>query len=281
MCWALSALQASRHFEDCCLVTDLAGAELLSGELALPFTSVSTALETLNERSADPQWWVLGKLSAYAAQTEAFLHLDADVILWKRPPSHLLQARVIAQNPEHFDFEDQSLYRADQFMRAIAACDGWLPEAWRAYAERRRNGALCCGIFGGADVNFIRNYAGLAIEIIDHPRNVAAWEMIGIRDNILVEQYFLAAYIEAAAGGAADGAADGGDAAAYLFPSSQHAFDPAIAAAQGYTHLIGDAKADAEIARRVERRVLAEDPALHHRCVRASESRRGILSRSI
>jgi hypothetical protein len=262
LCWALSVAEAARHFEETCLVTDDAGAALLVEGLGLPFTSVTTSLESLNREAADPQWWVLGKLTAYAAQTAPFLHLDADVILWNQPPVRLRGARLFAQNPEHFDFEDQSLYRPDDFMAAIEALDGWLPGEWRRYAGRRRNGAVCCGILGGADTDFIGGYARLAIDIIRHPRNHAVWERIGVRDNILVEQYFLAACLEAAAEDASQAVRP-----AYLFASSVDAFDPAQAEQVGYTHLIGDAKADPAIAERLEARVKATHPGLYARCL--------------
>jgi hypothetical protein len=159
LCWALSVAEAARHVDETCLITEDAGAALLAGGLGLPFTSVSTGLESLNREAADPQWWVLGKLTAYAAQAAPFIHLDADVILWNPPPARLRRAPLFAQNPEHFDFEDQSLYRPDNFMAAIEALGGWMPAEWRGDAGRRRNGTLCCGILGGADTRFIGGYA--------------------------------------------------------------------------------------------------------------------------
>lgn len=273
LCWVLSVTRAAAHFPQTCLVTDTAGARLLVDELGLPFTTVSDELERLNRTGADPQWWVLGKLAAYAAQSEPFLHLDADVILWKPLPSHLASAPVVAQNPEHFDLEDQTLYRADQFIRTIAECGGWLPDEWHSYAVRRRTAALCCGILGGTDVDFLGHYARRATEIIMHPRNASAWERIGIRDNILVEQYFLAACLDAEASRGGRGMADR---VGYLFPSSSHAFDPLAAEEAGYTHLIGDAKADPGIAERLEQRIRAEHPVLHERCMRLCDDRRSI-----
>ncbi|MBV8682328.1 MAG: hypothetical protein JO111_05610 [Caulobacteraceae bacterium] len=259
LCWALSVAEAARHFEEACLIADDAGAELLVERLGLPFTHVSTDLEGLNREAADPLWWVLGKLSAYAAQEKPFVHLDADVILWKPLPARLLNAPLLAQNPEHFDFEDQSLYRPDNFMAAIGVLGGWLPPAWRRYAEAQRNGAVCCGILGGADVDFLGRYSRTAIAIIRDPRNQPVWERIGaVRDNILVEQYFLAALLEA------EGQPQRIE---HLFPSSTDAFDPRQAERAGFTHLIGDAKADPEIADRLEARVRATHPELYERCV--------------
>lgn len=259
--WALSVGEAQRHYGETC-------ADLLVDRLGLPFRRVDTSLEMLNREGADPQWWVLGKLCAYAAQRDAFVHLDADVILWKPLPARLEAAPVFAQNPEHFEFEDQTLYRADGFMSAMTELGGWLPEEWRLYAGRRRNSALCCGIIGGADVAFLGRYASLAIDIIRHPRNAVVWERLGVRDNILVEQYFLAACLEASAdGGRTQDLEPAARRIEYLFPSSAHAFDPDEAERAGYTHLIGDAKADAAIAARLEARVRMDHPALYERCM--------------
>jgi hypothetical protein len=269
MCWALSVAEAARHFAETWLVTDDLGAELLAGALGLPFTRVDNGLEALNRDAADPEWWVLGKLAAYAAQDTPFVHLDADVILWKPLPTRLHEAAVFAQNPEHFDFYDQSLYRADNFVRTVLELGGWLPDEWHRYARLRRNGALCCGILGGTAAEFLARYGQLASEIIRHPRNAAAWQRIGIRDNILVEQYFLAACLEAAADDATAAVASPAGEVAYLFPSSAHAFDPDEAERAGYTHLIGDAKANPSIAARLDRRVKAAHPQLHRRCLRA------------
>ncbi len=102
----------------------------------------------------------------------------------------------------------------------------------------------------------------LAIEIIRHPRNLAVWERIGVRDNILVEQDFLCACLEAAAADASRAVRP-----AYLFASSADAFDPAKAEKVGYTHLIGDPKADPAIAERLEARVKAAYPGLYARCL--------------
>ena len=222
---------------------------------------------------------------AYAAQAEPFIHLDADVILWKPIPARLRTAPVFAQNPEHFNFEEQSLYRPDNFMAAITELGGWLPTEWRQYAGRQRNAALCCGVFGGADVDFIGRYARLAIDIIRDPRNLAVRERIGVRDNILVEQYFLAACLEAGADWAAtdqSGISSRPVRADYLFPSSADAFDPLQAERVGYTHLIGDAKADHAIADRLGRAGQGDAShslrAVHGRGRRADSARGGWLS---
>jgi len=258
-------MQGSRHYPDTRLVADSAGAEILIDALKLPFRSVELTLDTLDAARHDPEWWVLGKLTSYAAQTMPFVHIDNDVFLWRPLPSAVTAAAVFAQNPEVFTFEDQSLYRLDPFLAGIERFGGWLPPEWNWYAQERGNRALCCGILGGNDLAFIRHYANRAIEVICHPRNQAVWPTLGVRDNILVEQYFLAACLEFH-----QRAREGNSAsldAGYLFPSSDAAFDPAQATQAGYTHLIGEAKNNRAIAERLERRVQRDYPEYYERCL--------------
>jgi hypothetical protein len=262
--WVLSVGEAARHYPETCLVTDSVGAALLVDALALPFRHVDLRLDALNAAAPDTEWWVLGKLAAYAAQTEPFVHIDSDAYLWNPLPATMIAAPVFAQNPEVFYFDDQSLYRLEPFLRGIERFDGWLPEAWKWYAEQRGNRAVCCGIFGGRDLDFIRRYAESAIDVIVHPDNQPVWPTLGVRDNILVEQYFLAASLEH---WQQVRPSPGRAAAAYLFPSAADAFDPANATRAGYTHLIGEAKTNRAIADRLEMRVRRDYPDYYDRCL--------------
>lgn len=264
--WALSVAEASRHYPMTCLYTDSAGAELLVDQLKLPFRRVDLALDALDSED-DVEWWVLGKLSAYAAQTEPFVHLDSDVILWKPLPPDVTQAAVFAQNPERFDLDDQSLYRVDAFMRGIVEGQGWAPPQWTDYAARRINRAICCGILGGQDTAMLTRYAELAMAVVRHPANRPIFPTLGVRDNILVEQYFLAAYLDWHARHAPAGEAAR---VGFLFPSSNDAFDARESERVGYTHLIGDAKANPQIAARLADRVRRDHPQLYERCMAAA-----------
>ena len=71
------------------------------------------------------------------------------MILWKPLPARLAGAAVIAQNPEHFDLTDQTLYRADQFIRGIADCARHLAVLERYLGERPW---LSGGEFGIGDI---------------------------------------------------------------------------------------------------------------------------------
>lgn len=263
--WVLSVGEASRHYKDTWLFTDSRGAGILVDSLALPFRHVDLGLDRFDLTGHDDEWWVLGKLATYAAQTAPFLHLDNDVFLWNPLPSAVTSAPVFVQNPETFYFEDQSLYRLEAFLNGIERFSGWLPEEWLWYAEQRGNQALCCGILGGHKVDFIQHFANRAIEVILHSGNQAVWPTLGARDNILVEQYFLAACLEYHRQSGTSPHA--GIKAAYLFDSSADAFNPEYATRAGYTHLIGDAKRNHEVAERLERKVQSDYPEYYERCL--------------
>jgi hypothetical protein len=252
LAWVLSVGCARRHYPDTTLVTDDRGAELLVEQLGLKFTRVSLALNQLRDR--DPDWWALGKLYAYRMQTEPFVHIDADAFLWKRLPAQLESAAVFAQSPETFDPDDGHFYPARAVERSVA----WLPEEWRWYtAGRGPRAASCCGILGGAGVDLVARYADLGIRVVEDPRNAVGWATWGNKGlcNVLVEQMLLRAV-----------AAHRGVPVAHLFPEAGDPYDPAKAAAAGYTHLIGAAKRHPQLMADLEARVTAEFPDLAGRC---------------
>jgi hypothetical protein len=262
--WVLSVELGRRHYGMACLFTDDQGARMLVDGLQLNFDRVSIALNALDGH--DLGWWVLGKLYTYRAQQEPFIHLDSDVFLWSPLPAELTAAAVFAQNPEHFYFEDQSLYRVDPFMAAMTSLDGWLPGEWWTFASLRANRAVCCGVLGANRVDFIQHYAQSAIQVIEHARNQRIWPLLGIRDNIILEQYFLAGCLEYHRH--KQGSPFEDVEIRYLFESAEHAFDGEHAARAGFTHLIGDAKCDAALTDRLERRVQQQYPETYERVLR-------------
>jgi len=274
LAWILSVETARQHYAETALVADEPGAALLVDGLGLPFGEVSTALEALGEADAD--WWVLGKLYAYRAQSEPFVHLDSDVFLWKPLPEELHRAPVLAQNTEQFPFVG-SWYRPETFDAAVRAVEGWLPPEWAWYVAQRSGEALCCGILGGADVGFIRHYADGAIRLIEHPANQPAWQAIGskVGDNILFEQYYLSACLAYHA--QHEGSSFHGVYARCLFGSAAEAFTPDRAREAGYTHLIGGAKRNEALAQRLEARVARDYPQQYQRCLRYLASGAGGL----
>ena len=260
--WVLSVETARVHYSNTTLITDDEGARLLVDRLGLPFSRVSTVLNDLHDH--DPNWWVLGKLYAYRSQTEPFIHIDNDVFLWKRLPVRLETAPLLAQNPEYC-VPGGSSYRPEEFEDALAE-SGWLPDEWRWYRSRPRLlRAVCCGIFGGSAVDFIGNYVGLALRILESRENRGGLRRLASpRSHCpLIEQFLLAACIEYHQYVRAS--AHSGLRISYLFADFEDAFDPVRAREAGYTHLLSGSKRDPAIAARLERRVRQDFPAYYSR----------------
>ena len=263
--WVLSLRTAARHYRPTALYTDRAGASLLVDAIGLEFDEVHTSLDAL--RSVDSGWWALGKLYAYHAQREPFVHIDSDVFLWQKLPLNVEGAPVFAQNPEPFEI-GRSYYQPEVFEEALlAVADAWLPGEWawfRASGMQQRGD--CCGILGGTSVDFIRHYAEQAIALVERPENQRAWSELTdkISHNILFEQYLLSACIEYHRRRKSSPYRDVD--IAYVFPTVDAAFDSDAARRVGYTHLIADAKRDLELARRLEVRVARDYPRDYARC---------------
>lgn len=265
LAWILSLATARRHFSSTALFTDDEGARMLVDGLGLEFDHLSTELNGLHDQ--DPEWWVLGKLHTYRSQAEPFVHIDSDVFLWNPLPDRMLRADVLGQNVEFFSFDD-SWYRPGLFDSLIQAAQGWAPEEWSWYTSVRGESAVSCGIVGGNNADFLRHYADAAIRFVQHPDNARAWSLVGdkISDNVLMEQYFLSACIEYHRN-KSDSPFQGLD-VQYLFEPPEDPWDPDAAARVGYTHMIGLAKVDDELAQRLEARVRRDYPAQYERCVR-------------
>ena len=252
--WVLSVELARQHFDSIALHTDDAGAELLVEQLGLNFDHVSTSLNQLKDQDTD--WWMQGKLHAYAEQQEPFVHLDCDVYLFKPLPERVTSAGVLAQHQEPVN-PSSLWYDVEACEVAIRAHgDGYIPPEWSWYrtfiADQK---AACCGIFGGHQLEFIHAYASTALGLLQSDRNRHAFDHLNHKRelNPFFEQYLLAACakfhkveIE------------------YLFDSWDHA--RSAAAEFGFTHLMAGAKWDPKVVARIEDRVAREWPRYYKRC---------------
>lgn len=260
--WVLSLESARKHYPRTRLVTDDEGARMLVDGAGLEFDQVSTELNSL--RDHNPDWWAFGKILAYSLQEEPFVHIDSDVILWKPLPPRLESAPVFVQNPEALDCED-SPYRPELVEHAVRAVNGWLPEELDTYVPLGGvHRAVCCGILGGRRVDFLRHYARRAIDLMDHPLNRPAWPLVGnsLGLSIVFEQYLLAACVAYHQGRKGSPYRD--ISIEYLFDSVGDAF--AHADQIGYTHMIGGAKQDPGLLKKLGRRVQQDYPDLYERC---------------
>jgi hypothetical protein len=261
--WVLSVELVSRHYPETCLITDDEGAAMLVDGLGLRFGTVDLGLNALADH--DPDWWAIGKLYAYAAQEEPFVHIDNDVFLWERLPKTLEQAAVFAQHPEVTPY-GASFYRPESIEYDIRCHGGWMPtEFEHCMPIGGQLKAANCGIVGGTRTDFVRYYAEQAIRFIEHPANQKAWQGRPRRDQdfIVFEQLMLTACISYHQGRDESPFAD--VAMAYFFDS----YDAALAQAdaRGYTHLVADSKRDSELSNHLERIVARDYPEHYRRAV--------------
>jgi hypothetical protein len=269
LAWALSVSLARQHFDTLQLVTDAFGKAMLVDELGLPFDKVETDLDDLAE--VDPEWWALGKLAAYSRQNRPFVHLDADVFLWKPLPSRLLAAPVFAQCPERHGRED-SWRKMGAIERAFERHGARLPVEWTFAVSRvvdsfRKDS---CGIVGGTRADFLRHYALTALKLVRDPANAAAWDELPAHNNynMIVEQFFLAACVDYHA--INPRSVFRGIEMRYLFANWEEAHDRRASTEAGFSHLLGPfAKQDLDVTARLERRVEQIDAPLARRCAQA------------
>jgi len=269
--WALSLRLAAQHYPETVLVTDTAGKALLVDGLGLEFAQVSTELDRL--RDVDPGWWALGKLVAYSLQDRPFVHLDTDVFLWQALPAALAAAPVFAQCPERHALQ-HAWCRPQDVVRLFERHGLKVPVAWDWSCSRITTWFReeSCGIVGGNRVDFIRDYAKLAMGMVLDPSHAAAWAELPDKEayNMLVEQYFLGACVDYHR--LHPESAFRGVTIRHLFPTWEDAYNPRSAARVGYTHLLGDAKSHPEVTERLERRIATMDPVLYRRCQRMAEA---------
>ena len=264
LAWGLSVYAARQHYPETSLITDDQGARILVDGLQLPFGHVSTALNTLADQ--DPGWWCLGKLEAYRLQQTPFLHLDADVFLWKPLAPEVTQADVFTQNPVPI-LPGVTPYRPEEFERAIGRpANGWLPKEWVWYRRTANQHANCCGVFGGGRIDFINDYASAVLRLVADPANRESLQNLRGKEAhmFLIEEYTLTAWVEYHH--QRKGSPYGGIEIRHVFPTLEDAYRSERTTEAGFTHLAGRAKRNPELARDLEARVQHDLPDFYERC---------------
>jgi hypothetical protein len=219
--WALSVWTAACHFSETLLVTDRAGADLLVDGLGLRFSAVRVELDSL---AAPLGLWNAGKLQAArvaAGMGDPFVHVDADLFLWKPLPDRILRAPLLGE----------SLYRTSDFVsvdqcgRAIEAAGGALPAAWG-----RADQSVACGVFGGADLDTIGEWLAAAGPLYAEP--AAAALAAATPSAPMIPEEYLFRQTALARGVPIE----------TVFKSERAKWRGGAARRLGYTHLIGDGK---------------------------------------
>lgn len=187
--WALSCLQFRKYYDEVELVTDKPGYDLLVNKLELPYTSVKTVLDDLNQYHTD--LWALGKIYAYRMQDKPFIHADGDVYIWEKFDEKLEAASLLAQNIEEGFFCYKGIFKniTDNFE--------FVPDSLLASIDKHEGiVAVSAGIIGGKNTWFFKKFANRVFEFVD--KNYAHLHKIDIgMFNLVFEQFFLKAQAEA------------------------------------------------------------------------------------
>lgn len=179
--WVLSSNLLRKYYSEVELYTDKSGYELLIAKLKLPYTKVHVVLDDLN--NYDPNLWALPKIYTYSLQEKPFIHIDGDVFIWEKFSNELTNSDLITQNKESATQYYQNIW--DKLENNLS----YFPE--EIIRDREANKeikAYNAGIFGGNNLNFIKEYSKRAFDFVD--RNISRLEKISITDfNIFFEQY--------------------------------------------------------------------------------------------
>jgi hypothetical protein len=253
---ALSVLCASRHFKEVQFYSSDWGIGVIR-PLGLPITDYSNKLNEL--KTVSKYFWAYGKLIAYADQTKPFVHLDNDVYIFDALAPKILKARLCFQSHEPMHLKGYHYYNLlrpcfdDAKVKPQIIVDNPVTDF-----------AYNCGICGGHDLDFFKEWIACSKEYIFAPENQDLFfkkygELI-IHQNLFHEQYFAASLIKAH----------------NLRDEVKVINKDAVKAGQDknhkYTHYWGTTKRDKGNMARTRMRLLDEDPDLFHRindfCVR-------------
>jgi len=244
---ALSILCASRHFEEVQFISSDWGNNIIQN-LKMPVTSYSNKLNEMKKVSR--YFWAYGKLLAYNEQTVPFVHIDNDVFLWDPLPARVLKARLCFQSHEPMAKDGYKYYDL------LRPCFNKAPVKPQVIVDNPvTDFAYNCGICGGHDIEFFREWIATSAEYIFAPENQKGFfktfgDMI-IHQNLFHEQYFAACLIQKH------------DLRKQVKILHKDAMK--IAIKLKYTHLWGTTKNDKIMMTRVRMRLYDEDKKLFER----------------
>jgi hypothetical protein len=193
--WKLSTALVKKHYNEVHLITDDVGKESLQD---IPFTTVDTSL---NNVPPFYKIWALGKIYAYqkAAQQGPFLHLDADVFLWKPLPKKLTNSNIFVQSPDFPIFNEFGDYHNQYDVSSLKKYSDVIPEPWIKHMNNLVDNfyAYNMGIFGGKDTKTILEYCDFVLQMVNDPRFTELWNIqttVELAKSCLIEQGNLAIF---------------------------------------------------------------------------------------
>jgi hypothetical protein len=243
---ALATLLANRHFNKVQIITSAWGEKLLK-QVGIQATEYNTTLDAI--KSISPWFWAYGKLMAYSQQTEPFVHIDNDVFLWKPLPQRISEAEYCFQSKEFMNVSSYKWYDV------LKPCWNSAPVKPSVIVDNKvTDYAHNCGICGGHDLNYFKEWVKTSAEYIFAPENqdtfFKEYKNILMHQNLWHEQYFGSSLILSM----------GKRCKTEVI--SDNVCDLVKASNEGYTHLWGGIKKRPDVMIRVRKRLLKESPVL-------------------
>lgn len=187
MAWALSSSRLAEYYNQVELYTDSEGYDTLVKDLGLPYSDVHVVLD---DAPFSTLHWSLSKVMTYSLQKEPFIHCDGDFFLFQQLPKNMAEAPLLAQNREY-----GTAYYKNGFM-SMKNDKFILPKKFYKLIEKYVL-PYNMGIFGGSDVDFIKEYAN---NVLDTCRSndlfKHKYRYTNINYNAILEQAFFAFYAE-------------------------------------------------------------------------------------
>ena len=179
--WSLSVILLNK-FYDVELFTDQKGYDFFIKKLKLPFFKTHIILDKLNEFHKN--FWALPKIMTYSLQNEGFLHVDGDVFIFEPFSKNLLESSIISQNLEITTEYYQEIW--DEIFPYL----NFIPLEMYDYINKKSNYACNMGIFGGNNVEFIKNYSIKSFQFAEKNKDLPQ-KVYGGNFNIFFEQVLL------------------------------------------------------------------------------------------
>jgi hypothetical protein len=180
MAWALSCLRLKEYYDDIHFYTDSTAYKILLERLDLPYKDVHIAYDHLSEDYGN--YYALPKILTYFSQEEPFIHVDGDVFIWQRFNSSLESSALIAQNLE----KGTTYYK--NTMNHLNPELVYVPDLLKNELSKSSISAYNAGIIGGNDVQFLNEYAYIALDIIEKNSPLSPTRRLPLSFNILFEQ---------------------------------------------------------------------------------------------
>jgi hypothetical protein len=174
------------------LITDSSGYEYLKD---VGFTSIDLYLDNISEEYN--HIWNYGKLNSInyiAKKNEHFLHLDYDFFIFKKMPDYIESGEVVFQSRENAEYY---FYGKDYFIKNCK--NKYLTQE---FDYKNEITAYNCGIMGGRNCSFFKEYTESSLKMINDLENKNFWfknwkqipKYKEFTKCILAEQYYAYLY---------------------------------------------------------------------------------------